>query len=319
MVMAQSLFIILKRQYPDAIIDVIAPTWSVPLLKRMPEVNNAIELPVTHKQLKLFTRYRLGKSLRENHYDLALITPRSFKSALIPFFAKARIRRGYRGEMRYGLLNDIRKLDKSVLRQTVQRYAALGLESTNVDKFDVPFPRLSVNEQNQRDVVEKLGLKTNKPVIGFMPGAEYGPAKQWPAGYYRELALNISKQGMQVWIFGSAKETPVGDSIAENNNDCYNLCGKTELVDVVDLIALCDSVVTNDSGLMHVACATGRKVVAIYGSSDPEYTPPLSTSAKIIYKALECSPCFERHCRYQHTNCLTQIKPAEVLSLVCQD
>lgn len=316
MVMAQSLFITLKQQIPDCVIDVVAPGWSVPLLQRMPQVNQAIELPIGHKQLKLLTRYRLGKQLRNHAYDRAIVLPRSFKSALVPFFARARQRIGYRGEMRFLVLNDIRPLDKTALKQTVQRYVALGFSTAIHTAPPIPYPHLNLDSNNQKTLLNKLQLDTDKPIIGFMPGAEYGPAKQWPARYYQTLAGKLNEQGYQVWIFGSAKEATLGEEIRHNNASVVNLCGKTSLVDAVDLIALTQSNVTNDSGLMHIACATGRPVIAIYGSSDPAYTPPLSDTAKIAYKKLDCSPCFERQCRYGHTNCLTGIEPDYILGML---
>ena len=316
MVMAQSLFITLKQRTPDCLIDVIAPSWSVPLLQRMPQVNEAIELAVGHKQLKFMTRYRLGKALRARHYDQAIVTPRSFKSALIPFFARARQRTGYRGEHRYGLLNDIRTLDKNKLTQTVQRYVALGQPADASQPPPVPYPALTVDTANQHKVVQRLGLALDKPIVGLMPGAEYGPAKQWPVSHYRELAEQLADKGFNVWVFGSAKEKSLGEVIALANDSVYNLCGQTALVDVIDLIALTHTTVTNDSGLMHIACATGRPVIALYGSSDPAYTPPLSDQTQILYLGLDCSPCFARTCRFGHTNCLQEITPEQVMQLI---
>lgn len=316
MVMAQSLFITLRQHAPDCLIDVIAPSWSVPLLQRMPQVNEAIELAVGHKQLKFMTRYRLGKALRARHYDQAIVTPRSFKSALIPFFSRARQRTGYRGEHRYGLLNDIRRLDKNKLTQTVQRYVALGQPAGAPQPPAIHYPSLTVDTANQHRVVQRLGLALDKPIVGLMPGAEYGPAKQWPVSHYRELAEQLADKGFNIWVFGSAKEKALGEVIALANDSVYNLCGQTALVDVVDLIALTHATVTNDSGLMHVACATNRPVIALYGSSDPTYTPPLSDKAQILYLDLECSPCFARTCRFGHTNCLQQITPEQVMQLI---
>jgi heptosyltransferase-2 len=278
----------------------------------MPQVNEAIELPIGHKQLKLFTRYRLGRQLRQRHYDKAIITPRSFKSALVPYFAGAKRRVGYRGEHRYGLLNDIRRLDKSVLRQTVQRYVALGFAQELSQPPVVPLPVLRVDKDNQARLLDKFNLTRDKKIIAMMPGAEYGPAKQWPVESYQQLAEQIVEQGHQVWIFGSRKEAALGDRIAAREW-IVNLCGKTELVDVVDLLSLATHAVTNDSGLMHIAAATGVHVVAIYGSSDPNYTPPLTDRATIVYKGLSCSPCFKRTCPLGHTNCLKQITCDEVL------
>ena len=312
MVMAQSLFITLKKEYPQSEIDVVAPGWSVPLLKRMPEVNRAIELPVGHKQLGLLTRYRIGKSLRLRHYDRAIITPRSFKSALTPFFAKSKQRTGYRGEMRFGLLNDIRPLDKAILKQTVQRYVALGLPANAPLPPDVPLPKLDIDTENQKQLLEKLKLNVDRPIVGFMPGAEYGPAKQWPVEYFHELAGLLAKENVNVWVLGSEKEAAIGKEIANANSNVRNLCGKTSLTDVVDLLSLTRETVTNDSGLMHIACATERQVIAIYGSSNPEYTPPLSDKAVVLYKGLECSPCFKRVCPYGHTDCLNNISASDV-------
>ena len=316
MVMAQSLFINLKQRNPDVVVDVLAPAWSLPLLSRMPEVNEALALPVSHGELALAKRYRLGRKLRQKGYTHAIVIPRSFKSALVPFFAGIPVRTGYRGEMRYGIINDMRVLDKEVLTQTVQRQVALGLSETSMLPPTIAYPKLKIDEENQNQVVKKLGLSLDKPIIGMMPGAEYGPAKQWPVSSYSKLAGELTKAGHQVWVFGSEKEHEIGAQIASVGLGVSNLCGATRLEDVVDLIALCDSVVTNDSGLMHVACATGRRVVAIYGSSSPAYTPPLSKNAEVIYRYLECSPCFKRTCPLGHTDCLVGIDVGKILAAV---
>ncbi|MCW8917884.1 MAG: lipopolysaccharide heptosyltransferase II [Gammaproteobacteria bacterium] len=316
MVMAQSLFISLRQRHPDALIDVLAPAWSVPLLSRMPEVHEAITVPTGHGEFGLAARWRLGRSLRSHHYDQALVLPRSLKSALIPLFAGARVRSGYCGEMRYGMLNDIRALDKRVLTQTVQRFVALGQPADAPLPPATPHPALKVDAGNQRRLLQELGLDLERPVIGFMPGAEYGPAKQWPLAHYAALAGLLVEQGFQVWLFGSAKDRKAAPQIATGLGQVYNLCGRTELVDAVDLIALCRTVVSNDSGLMHVAAAVGTPLVALYGSSTPAYTPPLTDKAEVLYLGLECSPCFKRECPLGHTQCLTRIDAAQALAAV---
>ena len=316
MAMAQSLFITLKQRNPEAMIDVLAPAWSLPLLSRMPEVNEAIALPVSHGELALARRYKAGRQLRRKGYSHAIVIPRSFKSALVPFFASIPRRSGYRGEMRYGLINDMRVLDKEVLTQTVQRQVALGLPANAEQPPTIPYPNLKIDGENQQRLLTELDLNLEKPIIGMMPGAEYGPAKQWPVSKYKELAEKLVRNGNQVWIFGSRKEHELGASISSGNAAVANLCGATQLEDVVDLIALCSSVVSNDSGLMHVACATGRRVIAIYGSSSPTYTPPLSKNAEVIYRYLECSPCFKRTCPLGHTSCLTGIEVETILAAI---
>ena len=318
MVMAQSLFISLKQQYPDARIDVLAPDWSLPLLARMKQVNKGIRLGATHGQLALRTRWKTGRALRNEQYSHAIVIPRSLKSALVPWFAAARIRTGYRGEMRYGLLNNIRHLDKNVLRKTVERQVALGLPQAPLSAPPTPYPALEVSGAKQQKLLSDLGLSLDKPIIALLPGAEYGPAKQWPAESYRALAEKLCQAGYGVWIYGSDKEKELAAVISAAQPEIKNLCGKTQLVDVIDLLALNQCVVSNDSGLMHIAAAVGSPVVAIYGSSTPDYTPPLTDSKKVIYLGLACSPCFSRHCRFGHTHCLTQIGVEEVYQQVME-
>ncbi|MDH5324069.1 MAG: lipopolysaccharide heptosyltransferase II [Gammaproteobacteria bacterium] len=312
MVMAQSLFKRLRQRYPSALIDVLAPAWSAPILQRMPEVHQCVEQPLGHGRLAIGRRYQLGKSLRSVNYDLAVVLPRSYKAALVPFFAKIKHRVGYRGELRYGVINDIRPLDKSVLTQTVQRFTALGEAPDAPLPPSILPPTLNIDRNNAERLLRELDLQTDKPVVGLMPGAEYGPAKCWP--YYAQLARQLTQKDCYVWIFGSEKDRSGGDDIAQGNSQVRNLCGSTQLADAVDLLSLPQAVVCNDSGLMHIAAAVGQHVIAIYGSSTPDYTPPLSDKATVLYEGLECSPCFKRRCPLGHTNCLNNISVERVLS-----
>ncbi len=317
MVMAQSLLKTLKQKNAHTIIDVLAPNWCHPLLARMPEIRESVLQPLQHGELDLSVRYRLGKGLRSKKYDKAIIIPRSFKAALVPFFARIPKRVGYRGEMRFGLLNDVRHLDKSVLTQTVQRYVALAEAGSVTEAPPTAFPQLTVDTSNQHAVVNKLALKLDAPIVAIVPGAEYGPAKRWPVEFFSQLVSQLTDSGYYVWIFGSQKDYDIGAEISKHKpsnlpDKVINLCGKTSLVDVVDLLALTQAVVCNDSGLMHMAAAVGCEIIAIYGSSTPDYTPPLTDKVKIIYKRLECSPCFKRTCPLGHTRCLTEISVQEI-------
>ncbi len=314
MVMAQSLFITLKQRGDVSAVDVLAPAWSLPLLARMPEVRCPVVLPTTHGQFGLSPRWRLGRALRSKSYDQAIVLPRSLKAALVPFFAAVPRRTGYRGEMRYGLINDMRTLDKAALPQVVQRYVNLGLAPGATLPAELPQPRLRIDEENRAALTQSLGLDTSRPAIVFMPGAEYGPAKRWPLMHYRELARQLVASGYQVWVLGSAKERLDGESVGADNAGVINLCGHTRLEDTIDLLSLAVAAVSNDSGLMHVAAAVGIPLVAIYGSSSPHYTPPLSSAAAIVYRGLDCSPCFERNCPIGDTPCLTEIAPQSVRS-----
>lgn len=313
MVMAQSLFITLKQGLPGCEIDVLAPSWSRPLLARMPEVHQAVMLPVEHGQFGFGIRRRLGYTIH-GRYTRAVVLPRSWKSALVPYFAGIPRRTGYRGELRWGLINDMRRLDKKVLTQTVQRYVALGAEKDAPQQPPIPQPKLRVDAGNQRLLLDLNRLNQDKPIVALLPGAEYGPAKRWPLDRYGELAKRLKDAGRQVWVFGSAKEHGLGDAIvkAAGEKDVVNLCGATKLVDAVDLLALAECAVTNDSGLMHMAAAVGTRLVVLYGSSSPDYTPPLTDRADVVYLRLDCSPCFERECPLKHLNCLNNIQVDDI-------
>ncbi len=324
--MMQSLCITLQQQekeknrtLEDLQIDVVAPTWSLPVVQRMPEVTNAIALDVPHGKLGLQACRQLGKKLRAEKYDRSIVIPRSWKSALVPFFAKIPQRTGYRGEMRYGLLNDIRELDKIRLKQTVQRYVALAPDKETIEEIEkevnVPFLKLQIDLQNRENLKKEYHLDySEKKIIALLPGAEYGPAKQWPLEYFAEVGQKLFDQGNQVIILGSKKDFQAGEKIFEiSQRTLINLCGKTRIEDAVDLLSACEKVITNDSGLMHVAAAVGTEVIAIYGSSTPEYTPPLTGRKKVYYLGLECSPCFDRKCYFKHLKCLNNISPSHVI------
>ena len=310
MVMAQSLMKVIKQNQPDLAIDVLAPKWSLGILARMPEVRDGIALDVKHGELGFRKRYQTGKSLRAKQYKQAYVLPKTLKSALVPFFANIPVRTGFFGEMRFGLINDVKPLDKVILDQTVKKYASLAQPSDQI--ISTPFPKLNANADNVKILFEKHGIKDQKLLVSFMPGAEYGPAKQWPVAHFAELAQKINQLGGQVLIFGSDKDRADGDAIAESNSNVINLCGKTTIEDAVDLIGSTNIAITNDSGLMHVAASLGIPLVSIYGSSSPLYTPPLTDKAIVEWLKLDCGPCFKRECPLQHLNCLKQITPQSV-------
>lgn len=317
MVLAHSLFQSLKSQQPDIIIDVAAPAWTLPLLARMPEVHEAIALPFKHGQLALRERIRFGRNLKHKGYDQAILLVNSFKSAILPLAAGIPLRTGFLGEMRYGLLNDIRPLDKNTLPRTVDRFVALGLEKHQpLNVNTIANPRLIADQHNALQVLQKNGIsKPDQKILGLCPGAEYGTAKRWPVEYYAEVANKALNSGWQVWLFGSDKDIPVTTTINDLvHGRCQDWGGKTNLGEAIDLMSLCDTVISNDSGLMHVAAALDKKLIAIYGSSDPHHTPPMHPNAVIEYLGLDCSPCFKRECPLGHLHCLKNISPTSVVT-----
>lgn len=315
--MTQPLFRRLKELHPGCTIDVFAPKWSMAVFERMPEVNEILENPFGHGALELKRRWRVGRDLGRRGYDQVIVLPGSLKSAIIALATGIGKRTGYIGESRYFLLNDIRKLDKGRLPLMVDRYTALAHQSQKDFDGCSGFPKFSIDERQRKISVETLGLDIGKPVLAFCPGAEFGPAKRWPAKHFAELGKHYLAAGWQVWLFGSQKDYEIAEEInCLSDGMCVNLCGKTDLSQAMDLLSLADTVVCNDSGLMHLAAALGRRVVAVYGSSSPTHTPPLSDKAKIVSLHLECSPCFKRECPLGHTDCLNKLYPDRIVQAV---
>ncbi len=317
MVMAQTLFICLKQRHgADCMIDVLAPDWSRPILERMPEVRQALSFPLGHGALELSTRRSIGQGLR-GQYDQAILLPNSLKSALVPFFADIPLRTGWRGEMRYGLLNDVRKLDKDAYPLMIERFMALAYEPNTELPKPYPRPALQIDPASREQALQHFGLERDRPVLALCPGAEFGEAKRWPSEHYAAVADAHIRQGWQVWLFGSKKDHAVAEQIRGRlipglREEATNLCGDTSLAQAIDLLSCADAVVSNDSGLMHVASALNRPLVAVYGSTSPGFTPPLADRVETLQLGLDCSPCFDRTCRFGHYNCLRDLMPAQV-------
>lgn len=318
MVMAQTLFMCLKQRHPECAIDVLAPQWSAPILERMPEVRQVLDFPLGHGALELSTRKAIGKQLK-GKYDQAILLPNSLKSAITPFFAGIPQRTGWRGEMRYLLLNDIRKLDKSRYPLMIERFMALAYEKNAPIPQPYPRPYLVVKPEDKQAALQAFDLTPDSaPVLALCPGAEFGEAKRWPEKHYAELAKHYMQRGWQVWLFGSKSDRPGCEAIRHYlpealQQNAHNLAGETSLAQAIDLLSCAEAVVSNDSGLMHVAAALNRPIAAVYGSTSPDFTPPLADQVAIVRTGISCSPCFDRVCRFGHYNCLQQLEAVQVI------
>ena len=314
-VLAQPLFKLLHACYDPLALDVLAPRWTLPIVERMPEVRRAIGNPVGHGELRLAAQRRTARELAPEGYGHAIVLPNSFKSALVPWLAGIPVRTGYLGELRWGLVNDVRRLDAKRRPQIAQRYAALALLRGETLQAPLPALGLRVDETRRRATLAKLGLDSGQPAAALCPGAEYGPAKRWPVAYFAELAQRLAGEGYAVWLVGSGNDAVTGAEIARLSPG-RDLCGRTSLDEAVDVLASARLVVSNDSGLMHVAAALGKPLVALYGSSSPAYTPPLSPGARILKLDLPCSPCFKRECPLGHFKCMVDLTPDRVLAAI---
>lgn len=328
MVMAQSLFMTLRAEEPGVEIDVLAPPGPLPLTSRMPEVRAAIPLEVSRGTLGLRARLRASRELRRRGYDRALVIPSSFKSALAPALAGIPVRTAYRGEWRYGLINDVRTLEPARTQQNVRGYLGLAGTPPGRGPEDVPQPRLRVDAANQARLMAEHALAAATPLVALAPGASYGPSKRWPVEHFRRLAKRILHAGSSVVVVGGEGDRELGRDIVAGlspNSEggrrggparALDLCGRTSLVDALDLLGLANVTVANDSGLMHVAAAAGGHVVALYGPTPPEFSPPLTPRASVLYRGLPCSPCFARDCPLGHHRCLSDVSADEVFATV---
>ncbi len=294
--------------------------WVAPVYRAMPQVSAVIEFPFAHGGLQFSARRRLASAM-EGEFDIAYVCPNSLKSALLPFLASIPKRVGYLGEARIGLLTHrLKNPSKAKRPPMVAFYSALSGATTDLANDT---PQLHLDATDVEHGLGAMGLVRGRYYV-FAPGAEFGPAKRWPAAHFAELARQLD---LPVVLLGSGKEYALCEEIAAPVNQvqagkCLNLAGKTSLTHAFAAIAAAKAVISNDSGLMHVAAAFGVPQVAIFGSSSPLHTPPLSARAQVLWlkndatyqPPLDCAPCFERTCPLGHTRCLNDVTPAKVLS-----
>jgi heptosyltransferase-2 len=322
-VMSQPLLAAIKASYPNAAIDVLATPWVAPVYRACSEVTELIEADLRHGQLQWGLRRALAAQIKKRNYASCYVLPNSLKSALIPWLANIPVRIGYQGELRRFLLTETKaNAPKTQRIPMVEHYANLCAPSNNLDAAIRP-PKLNpsasaLEAANTR--LQAAGIQTGALVV-LCPGAEYGPSKRWPASHFAELAKSIlrAKPTAGIVLMGSPSDSAIGDAIisaATPNSHIFNWCGSTSLDEAIAIIGMCSKMVSNDSGLMHIGAALEVPQVAIFGSSDPNHTPPNSSKAKIISLHLPCSPCHQRECPLGHFNCLNQISAEQVFTAI---
>ena len=293
--------------------------WVAPVYRAMPGVDAVIELPFAHGGLQLKARRAIAKQI-QGRFDTAYVLPNSLKSALLPLLAGIPKRIGYLGEARVGVLTHRLKNPKNKPPMVAFYSALSGQASLQTDR-----PVLTIDALATDTALAAWSLQRGAYMV-LAPGSEYGPAKRWPAAHFSALAAKLA---WPVVLLGSAKEAALCEEITAQVNavcpgQCLNLAGKTSLAQALYVIAATKSIVSNDSGLMHVAAALGVPQVAIFGSSSPLHTPPLSEKATVLWlkndaayqPPLDCAPCFERDCPLGHTRCLNDVLPQRVLDVL---
>ena len=310
LIISQSLLKYLKKEYPNCQIDMIVRPELTNLVKMMPEVKNIYPLDIKHKEFGLIKRHILAKEIKKHLYSTSIILPNSFKSAIIPWLANIPVRIGYNRELRLFLLNKKYSLIKHK-DSMVNRYLKLADGSYS----DVIRPSLLINGDSSKLISRKYLINNSKKNIVLCPEAEYGSAKRWPINKWMQLANFYKEKDYNVYFLGKNKSLETKYQNILKKDSIISLLGKTSLEEAAYILSIVDLVVTNDSGLMHIAASVNTNLISIFGSSSPFYTPPLMKDqfGEVIYKALTCSPCFKRECPLQHLNCLNNISSEEIL------
>jgi heptosyltransferase-2 len=316
-VMAQPLLRLLKQAHPERAIDVLAPPQVVPVWRRIQEADHIMVTPFRHRALQLGERLKTARHLRQRGYSDAYVLPNTLKYALIPWLARIPRRVGYKGEMRYGMVN-VMHHDDTPPRSMVPFYAALAREPELVLPHGLARPSLIVAGEETEQVCRRLGIAMDRPLVAFAPGAEFGIAKRWPPAYFGQLAALVARTlpGVQIALLGSPNDRETCEQVQAQSGEAAgavrNLSGQTSLDDAIALLAQARAVVSNDSGLLHIASALNRPVVALYGSTDPDYAPPLSEIARTVSLRLDCSPCRKRECPLGHHDCMNKMRVERV-------
>lgn len=318
-VMAQPLLRLLRERYPKQPIDVLTPMRIAPVWRAVREVDTVIESSFASKKLQWRLRWRCARQLRRRGYSAAYVLPNTFKFALIPWFARIPRRIGYRGELRYGLINVMHHDDPNAPRPMTSFYAALAsaphmgaLDSTH--SFALPNPKLYVTAEQLAQALTRSGLSLDAPLIALAPGAEFGSAKRWPPAYFAELAhlIRAAYPNAQIVLLGANGDKEIGREVSANAAHVHNLIGATKLEDAIALLSHVDALISNDSGLLHIAAAFNRPVLGLYGSTDPNHAPPLSDFAQSLSLRLACAPCRQRECPLGHHACMRQMTADKV-------
>jgi heptosyltransferase-2 len=317
-ILTEPLLARLRARDESSRIDVLAPEWCAPVYARMRGVGEVFDSTMKHGEINFAERRALARTLSAQGYRQAIVLPNSWKSALVPWLARIPRRTGYVGEMRWGILNDGRRLDRARLPRLVDRYAALA-EAPREPIPAAGAPVLVPDAANRDAAVRALGLRLEHPVAILCPGAEFGPAKRWPAEHFANLARALHADGLQVWLLGSPNDKAATAAVlaaaGATGGTIRDLSGRTDLGTAIDLLSLAAVAVCNDSGLMHAAAAVGVPLVALFGSTPPAYTPPMSAAAAIARIEIACSPCFKRECPLGHFKCMRDLAPDAVYDL----
>ena len=310
---------ILKSLFPHSHLTILVSSPLVDLWKTFPYVDEIIPFQKKKGIGSFWEDLNLGQSLKERNFDLAVILPRSFRSAFQIYIARIPIRIGYQDEGRSLFLTHGIRRTKEILRSHRVQYFKKLIEPLG-EVESSPFPRILLREEDRRwaeQALKDLNLLDGRPLIGMNPGATYGLAKCWYPERFGELGKRLFKEWKAtVLLFGKEEERPIVNEILQHLKEGgIDLTGKTRLLQLAALLERCQLLVSNDTGTMHVATAVGTPVVALFGSTDPSITGPWGDGHVVIKKDVPCSPCLKRICPTDR-QCMTLITVGEVEEVI---
>jgi len=304
---------LLKQRFPDRPVDMLATTLCAPLADYMPGLRQAIVADLPRGRLALAQQRSLAQRFKREGYGSVLVMPRTWKSALAPFFAGIPQRIGFVGEGRFILINELRFGERELPRM-VDRCAALALPAGAKMPDGWPQPELRVPTAAAEAWRRERGLSPDsRPVVALAPGA-VGPSKRWPSAAYGELCRRLLAAGLAVWVLGGPGEKALASEIV-GDSEARDLTGH-DLRDAILALASAAVAVSNDSGLLHVAAAVGTPSIGIFGPTSPWHWAPLNPLAATIaaQSELPCRPCHKPVCRLGHHRCMRDIPADDVLA-----
>lgn len=298
-----------KKQHPATAISILVK----PALKEIWEMHSAIDEVITFAPDKKGT-FAIASILREQSFDTAYIFPNSFRSALIPYVARIKQRRGLTGKWRSLMLTDIVKTSSGDSQHQLYEYfniLDIEYESESI------IPELTVKAEVLKSLKESFSLVQSKRYAAVIPGAARGDSKRWPDDYFAEVGRYLIDNGMKLLILGSTGERELCQTVADScGTGAVNLAGKTSLSEFAGVLSLCELTVCNDSGGMHLAAAVGSKVVAVFGLTDPVKTGPIGNKSSIVTaEGVEVSRDIPRS-SIDAAECLRSIKPERVIEKI---
>jgi len=319
-VMTQPLVTLLSRFDPAGTIDVLAGPAVAPVFEAMAEVADVFASPHAFGPLQPWGKFALARRLGALRHDRVFVLPTASRAALVPWLARIPVRIGLRSDTRWGLINQPHDSDAAggaaQSRAAVERFAHLAFDPSQPLPGQVPNPVLSRDPVREDAARVHAGFSASTRLLILCLACDGSPSRRWPARHWAAMLAQAGDEWPELTpvLVGDAADRAFATEVAAlSGRRPRNLCGEQSLVDLLAFFSQAEAVVAHDSGLMHVAAAYQRPMVAVYGPTDPRFSPPRSVRARVEWLHQECSPCHQPVCRYGHGQCTAGVRPETVL------